>query len=239
MQINKILEYVAFAVGGVSLFLASLLVFALAAGVPAHEVAVIGGLFPEPPPQAESTEKAAGDAPARPKIQAKSLEDVIASTLSRLPAQTGASPYDASELETLVGDLKRLKLQYDTDLAALEKRESSTAERDAAIAEQAQLLQDLMAQLDQREGELALREEELKRDENVATENENARWASIAKVFASGDPKKYAARLSKYTPEEAAHILINLDEKKQTALLDLLPEAQFADFLSAFSALQN
>ena len=50
MQLNKILEYVAYAVGGIALFLASLLVFALTACVPAHQVAIVGGLFPEPAP---------------------------------------------------------------------------------------------------------------------------------------------------------------------------------------------
>ena len=239
MQINKILEYAAYAVGGVSLFLASLLFFALAAGVPAHEVAIVGGLFPEPPAPQGTSEKPAGEEPARPKIQEKSLEDVVASTLGRLPGQSMASPFDDSELKSLIGDLKRLKLQYERKLEEVAQREAAVDERSASLDERAGLLQDLMAQLDQREGELALREEEVKRDEAVAAENEAARWVAIAKVFASGEPSKFATRLAKYTPEEAAHILVNLEEEQRNALLDALPDTVFTDFLDAYSALAN
>lgn len=237
MQINKILEYAAFAVGGISLFLASLLVFALAAGVPAHDVAIIGGLFPEPPPPAETSDKQPGEAPARPKIQPKSLEDVIASTLSRLPGETLSSPFPSDELGSLVGDLKRLKLQYETDLEDLTKREDEVAEREAAVAERAQLLQDLMAQLDQREGELALREDELKRDEKVASENEMARWKSIARTFADGDASKWSKRLIAYGAEDAAKILSNLDPDRATELLDQIDDdTKFIDFNDAYAA---
>ena len=237
MQINKILEYAAYAVGGVSLFMASLLVFALAAGVPAHDVAIIGGLFPKPPPPAQVSEKSPDGAPARPKIQAKSLEDVIASTLSRLPNQSQASPFESSELEALVGDLKRLKLQYERDLASVKAREEEVAERDAALQEQAGLIQDLMARLDQRDGELTLREQEVRRDEQVAEENEKARWKKISMAFINGDPEDLAQRLLAYGPDDGARILTNLDEDARQTLLDALDATNFKAFLDAYSSL--
>jgi len=237
MQINKILEYAAYAVGGVSLFMASLLVFALAAGVPAHDVAIIGGLFPKPPPVEQLSEKDPNGAPARPKIQAKSLEDVIASTLSRLPNQVQGSPFDASELDGLVGDLKRLKLQYDRDLESVTAREADVAERDTALQEQAGLLQDLMARLDQREGELALREQEVKRDERVAEDNEKARWKKIAMAFTDAKPEELAPRLLAYGADDGAHILANLDEDARQTLLNALDAANFKEFLDAYSSL--
>jgi flagellar motility protein MotE (MotC chaperone) len=239
MQINKLLEYAAYAVGGVSLFLASLLVFALAAGVPAHDVALVGGFFPEPPAPQGTSNKEPGSEPARPKIQAKSLEDVVASTLGRLPGQTVTSPFDDSELETLVGDLKRLKLQYERELESVTKRGAEISEREASLDERAGLLQDLMAQLDQREGELALREEEVQRDESVAEENDAARWVKIAKVFAEGDATKMAGRLKLYGPEDGARILSNLEEDQRKALLDALPDSDFLEFNNAYSALSN
>ena len=166
MQLNKILEYVAYAVGGIALFLASLLVFALTAGVPAHQVAIVGGLFPEPAPTTNDAvvSKDPNEQPARPKIQAKTLDEVIQGTISRLPTQAVASPFESNELESLVSDVKRLKLQYERYLDSIKNRELEVADRSLALEERAKLLDDFMNQLDHREKEISLRQAELRRD---------------------------------------------------------------------------
>ncbi len=237
MQLNKIIEYAAYAIGGLALFLASLLVFALAAGIPEHQVAIVGGLFPEPAPTTDTTPSDGSAGPVRPKIQAKSMEDVIASTLGRIPGQAQASPFASSELEALVGDLKRLKLQYEDDVARVTKKSTELAERDAALGERAALLQDLMAQLDQREGEIELKQSELKRDQDAAEESELARWRKIAQAFKDGEPKSLAKRLLAYGPEEGAYILFNLEDDQRTALLVALGDDDFKAFNDAYSAL--
>jgi hypothetical protein len=240
MQLNKILEYVAYAVGGIALFLASLLVFALTAGVPAHQVAIVGGLFPEPAPTTNDAvvSKDPNEQPARPKIQAKTLDEVIQGTISRLPTQAVASPFESNELESLVSDVKRLKLQYERDLDSIKNRELEVADRSLALEERAKLLDDFMNQLDHREKEISLRQAELRRDEAVADENEAEMWKVRARPFADGELETATAQLIAYGPEEGAHILMNLDEDRRNELLNSLGD-QFKDFNDAFSALNQ
>jgi len=237
MQPNKILEYSAYAVGGVALFLASLLVFALAAGVPAHQVALVGGLFPEPAAPATGAPEGGDATPARPKVQTKSFENVIAATLARIPGQAQASPFASDELESLVGDLKRLKLQYEEQLEKVTTRATDIEEREAVLQERSLLLQDLMAQLDLREGEIDLKQAELARDEVAAADGEVERWKKIAQAFKDGEPVALSKRLLAYGAEEGAHILVNLDDDQRTALLGALSDKDFKDFNDAYSAL--
>lgn len=239
MQLNKILEYVAYAVGGVALFLASLLVFALAAGVPAHQVAIVGSLFPEPdaPKLAEPVEGQDSTGPARPKLKTKTMEEVIQGTLSRLPTQTHASPFEGSELQTLVTDVKRLKLQYERDLESVAKRERDVEDEALALEDRAKVLDDIIDQLDLREAEIALRQAELKRDEDAAAEADSERWRVAARPFAEGDLDKLVPKLEAYGPEDGARILFNLEEERRNELLSELNGDLFKEFNDAFSAL--
>lgn len=241
MQLNKILEYSAYAVGGVALFLASLLVFALTAGVPAHQVAIVGGLFPEPTPTTSepATIKDPNAQPARPKIQVKTLDEVIQGTISRLPTQAVASPFESNELESLVSDVKRLKLQYERDLDGISRRELEVEDRALALEERAKLLDDFMSQLDHREKEISLRQAELRRDEAVADENESEMWKVRARPFADSELEDATKQLLAYGPEEGAHILLNLDEDRRNELLNSLEGEQFKEFNDAFSALNR
>ena len=239
MQLNKILEYVAYAVGGVALFLASLLVFALTAGVPAHEVAVVGGLFPEPEaPEVEApTKRAADEDPTRPKLTPKTMEEVVASTLSRLPTQSHASPFEQSELQELVTDVKRLKLQYERDLESIALREDEVAERALANDERAKLLDDFMRQLDIRESEISLRMAELARDEQAISEAEAKKWETVASAFADGEVDIQKQKLLAYEPEDAARILVNLEDDRRNELLNALEPADFKAYNDAYSSL--
>ncbi|MFT4709317.1 MAG: hypothetical protein ACI8Q9_000437, partial [Planctomycetota bacterium] len=100
MNPNKIIELAAIGIGGLSLFLASFLVFALSAGVPAHQVAIVGGLFPAPDVGDQPTSSAIIDG-ATPDIVEKTMDDVLISTLDRLPSYTIQSPFADDEMSTL------------------------------------------------------------------------------------------------------------------------------------------
>lgn len=239
MQLNKILEYVAYAVGGLALFLASLLVFALAAGVPAHEVAIVGGFFPEPekPTMPEVVDRDPDAAPARPKLQPKTMEEVVQGVISRLPTQAQVSPFEQNELQDLVTDVKRLKLQYERDIEEIELREQEVDDRQLALDERQTLLEEFTRELDAREAEIALKQAELRRDEKAAAEALDEKWKTVARAFAEGEPEALKAKLLAYDPEEGARILFNLEEERRNELLGVLEAAEFKEYNDAFSAL--
>lgn len=236
MQTNKIIEFTAYAVGGIALFMASLLVFALAAGVPAHQVAIVGGLFPEPPPMemADASEDEDGEV-VRPKIGPRSIEDVIDSTIARLPTQGGTSPFEDKELGTLIDKMKQQNLQLSRDLELLEARESKVAERDMALDERKNLLDDLMAQLSQREADIKLQQEELQRDQIAKDESDAERWTRVAQAFMKGKPDELIGKLIVYGPQDAARILANLTPDSASKLLNELDGQEFKEFNDAYS----
>lgn len=236
MKLNKLIEITAYAVGGVSLFLASFLVFALAAGVPANEVALLGGMFPAP--EAPAEEPAEGEA-GRPKFVAKTPEQLIAESIGRIPTFAGPSPFEDGEVDELVGKLERLVLENTQRDEALDAREAELDERQAAQDEKAALLQGLQESLDVQRGELELTRQELSRDQAVADEREAEKFKKIAAVFGSktSDATIMATRLSAYPAEDAARILANIEEKRRTELLNALDADSFTAFVDAYAAL--
>ncbi len=237
MKLNKIIEITAYAVGGVSLFLVSFLVFALAAGVPANEVAILGNLFPEPAPVPEVAEGEEGEN-ARPKIQPKTPEELIQDTIGRLPTHTARSPFQDGEVDELVAELKRLKLENEQLRKDYEDRIAALDEREGGLDEQAALIQELMAALDVRQGEIALASQELERDQVVADEAEVEKFKKIAATFAGkGDVAKLVRRLENYGADDGARILANLEEKRRTELLNAMPEASSNEFTDAWASL--
>lgn len=237
MQLNKIFEYSAYAIGGTALFTASLLVFALAAGVPAHQVAIIGGMFPEPPAVEPAAITDEDGEVTRPKIGPRTMDEVIESAIGRLPSHGVDSPFEAAELEQLVADMKLLKLQYSKNIEGLEDREQAVTERALALDERNNVLDEFMAQLDQREGEIDLKQEELQRDQAVRAEEDTERWKAVSMVFKGGDAKELVVKLLKYGPVDGAQILAHLEESERNALLLELDADPFKEFNDAYSAL--
>ena len=235
MKLNKAIEISALTVGGISLFLMSFLVFALSAGVPAHEVAIVGSLFPVPE-VAEPTEDPELEL-ARPKLQPKTPEQVLQGIIGNLPSLSGPSPFEDGEVERLVAEIKETKLQLDREREQVDKRQIDVAQREETLDEKAALIQDLMAELDVRVGEIRLQQEELDRDLTVASEAEAERWKKQAAVFKKGDAGKLAKRLENYPAEDAARILANLEEAQRNKLLAEVTDAKFTEFNAAFAAL--
>jgi hypothetical protein len=238
MKPNKIIEHIAMGVGGLSLFMVSFLVFALAAGVPANEVAIVGGLFPAPAPSAPATGGPGLEA-ATPDVVEKDMDDIMISTLDRLPVYTHQSPYSDDELSKVVEELKRVKMNYEDGIVDLEQREEDIAKRSTNLDEKARILDDLMETLDRQKSELLFLQEELDRDIVVKDEIDEARWKVQSEAFADTEKiPELSARLMIYSAEEAAHILSYLEAEQRTSLLNAIEDDNtFKEYNNAYSAL--
>jgi len=240
MKVNKIIELVALGVGGLSLFIASFLVFALSAGIPAHQVAIVGGLFPEPAPTETgvSGETIAG---ATPDVVEKTIDEVLMSSIGNLPNLDTQSIFSDSELAEVVNELKRVKADFQEGVANVERREAEVETRAENLEERARVLNDYMATLDRREFEIGLLQEELDAGITIRDDKHDVRWAKIAKAFeGTEDLPKLASRLLIYKADEAALILKNLDADQRNLILDALPDADtFREYNDAYSALES
>ena len=241
MKLNKVIEFTAYAVGGVSLFLVSFLVFALSAGIPAHEVALVGGLFPE----TEAVEVADGEGVegARPKHQSKTPEQVLQATIGRLDTvYTAPSPFDDEEVEQLVTDLRAQKLEYEQLIDALKERELALDDRESVLDEQAELLQELKGGLDSQQAAIALARQELERDEKVADERKAAIAKNKASFYANEEAaiETLAQKLGEVAGrdmDEAALILSNLEDERAQALLLAMDGTKADELRDAWASL--
>ncbi|MDG1499222.1 MAG: hypothetical protein P8N31_06540 [Planctomycetota bacterium] len=234
MNLNKIIEFAAIGIGGLSLFLASFLVFALSAGIPASQVAIVGGLFPEPEvsKQASSGEVIDG---AMPGIVEKTMDDILISHLDRLPTFTIQSPFADDEMAELIDKLKSTKLAYEEGVRNIEEREDALIKRDANLDEKDRILKDHMAALDRREAEMRLVQMELDNGIRVADAAKEAEWATIATGFGGDNYKQHAERLVGYKAEESAMILKYLEADQRQNITDVLAAEDFREIMAAYS----
>jgi flagellar motility protein MotE (MotC chaperone) len=241
---NRILEIVAMAVGGLSLFLVCFVGFVSLSGRDVSQVAVIGKLFPAPaqPGEGGAHGEAGGDEHGAEGAQghAESLSDaaVIEASLGVLSAWTLPSPYSSSELRALSEELKRKREELQQRELALGRRERGVVEQESEIEERLKSLEELRAHLEALQAELSERETELARSEDSARAGRDARWAQLAGVIgALEDPAAAAKRLQEYEPEEAAKVLLALDDDARAGeILNQVPGAEWKAYVDAYTA---
>src|SRR5262245_16167457 len=235
---NRIIEIVAMAVGGLSLFLVCFVGFVAMSGKDMSQVAVIGKLFPAPQEEehaAQGEELAQGE-----EHPAESLSDaaVIEASLGVLSAWTLPSPYSSSELRVLSEEIKRKHAELGEREHALARRERATAEDERELEERLQSLEELRAHLEGLQLELSEREVELGRKADAALAGDEARWAELAGVIgAIDDAADAAARLQEYAPADAAKILRALDDDERAGeILNAVPGERWKSFVDAYGA---
>jgi len=245
MKLNKIIEVTAFAVGGVSLFLVSFLVFALAAGVSAHEVALLGGMFPEPEPTPEVAEAGEDETEeGRTVLQPKTPDELVQSILGNLPTLTAATPYQGGEVERIVNELKAQKLKYQELIGRVEAREEALDAREATLDEQAALINELKDGLDTQQADIELARAELERDVEIEDERQVAvaKKKSVLFIDKKADVPSLARKLEEMDVAEAALILDAMgdeNEKRRNELLLAMEPTASAELLDAWAALGN
>jgi flagellar motility protein MotE (MotC chaperone) len=239
---NRIIEIVAMAVGGLSLFLVCFVGFASLAGKDVSQVAVIGKLFPAPAEPGEGHgEEAGGEHAAEEnEHQGEALSDtaVIEASLGVLSAWTLPSPYSTSELRVLTAELKQKRTELEEEEHALARRERAVKEDELELAERVKSLEEMRLHLESLQQELAEREAELERKDAAREASKDAGWAEVARVLATiEEPAAAAKRLSEYEPDEAAKILRALgDDTRAGEILNAVEGPRWKEYVSAYTA---
>ena len=228
--------------GGAGLFVGSYIGFGAAVGAPLHELAVVGGLFPEP----EGSVIIGGDEDEEPDPEPdpdmhrrKILEKLTAPkhTASIVDLVTVPAPYSTDELKTLVDELgdgiDRLELRE----RQAREREQEIERRQAKLDEDYATLIRLQQSMDDWASELRQREVDLNRATAVRDEKTREVRSRIGEAFLTGDPEELVPRLNLFEPAEAAGILITLPPKRANELLNALSDnASWKDYVEAYAA---
>ncbi len=238
---NRILEILALALGGTSLFALCFLGFASMAGVPMHDVAVLGKLFPEPAEHGEEGEHATlvegtGQA-VHEEPEFASDSQVIEASIGVLGAFSLAPPFSAEELKSLADKLKLKRTQLDVRLKDLEARSQELDGREEMLAEQFQALEELRGRLEAFEQELSVRAEEVSRAEAVASQEEERKWKKLAELLEGLDPEEAGKRITAYSPVEATQILRHFEEDLALQILNTLSGDKYLEYSEAWAGM--
>jgi flagellar motility protein MotE (MotC chaperone) len=236
---NRTIEIIAMALGGISLLTVCFLGFALMSGIPLHEVGVIGNLF-EAPTEENTADGPAPRDPAELRTPRLDDEQLIANQAGLLHSWQLPSPFDAEELGDLTASLKMRQHALDLREAELDGIQARLDEREATLEDRIEGLVLLQEHLDKQRVELDA--ERIRLDARVREENrrEDNKWASQAKLLedmeveqrlgilgaGSYEPEEMARILSAMSPETRAETMNGLqDEIKDAALLRSYLEA--------------
>ncbi len=229
---NPVIKIAAMVVGGAGLFLGSLVGFSRMNGVPWHKVPLVGSAFP-PPPEIEQPPQEPSVAPAPTPVVPPKLEAQTAG-LGVLDVFRLDAPWNATQIEELVTDLKASKLELDKRLADIEKREAKLDARATLLDEQYAVVKGLRAELDRWKGELELQAAELENAKRQKNARDQAGWEQVAKLFEKGDATELGARLKTYEAQDAAKILAKLKPARAQEILNTLSGEEWKDFAEAY-----
>jgi len=243
---NKIIEIIAMAVGGLSLFLVAFVGFASLSGRDVSKVAVIGKLFPSPAAEGEHADPA-GEHGAEPGTgeehaegeHVESLSDsaVIEASLGVLSAWTLPSPYSTSELRVLSEEIKRKHTELEERELALGRRERAVSEDEHELEERLKTLEELRTHLEALQRELSDKEQELERQASSLEAGKDARWGQVALVIAGiEDPAAAAKKLQEFPAEDAAKILRAVgDDTRASEILNQVDPKLWKSYVDAYT----
>lgn len=244
---NKIIEIVAMAVGGLSLFLVAFVGFASMSGRDVSKVALIGKLFPAPAEEGahgeaggeHGTETAAEGEHGAEGEHAESLSDsaVIEASLGVLSAWTLPSPYSTSELRVLSEEIKRKHAELEERELSLARRERAVTEDEHELEERLKTLEELRSHLESMQQELSDKEQELQRQETTLESGKDARWGQVALVIGGiEEPAAAARKLQEFPAEDAAKILRALgDDARASEILNQVEPARWKSYVDAYT----
>jgi flagellar motility protein MotE (MotC chaperone) len=237
---NRIIEIVAMAVGGLSLFVVAFVGFASLSGRDVRNVAVIGKLFPAPAEEHAVEGAVEGEPAPEDEEHAEGLSDaaVIEASLGVLSAWTLPSPYSTSELRVLSEEIKKKHAELLEREHALGRRERAVEQDEQELEERLKTLEELRTHIEGLQQELSERELALAAGEGAAQASKDAAWAEVARVFETiEDPLQAARKLQEYEPEEAAKILRALgDDARAGEILNAVAPARWKEFVAAYTA---
>jgi flagellar motility protein MotE (MotC chaperone) len=227
---NTTTKYIAGAFGAIALFVSTFICAAAMSGTPLHELAVVGGLFPEPT-RASLT---ASDPAPRIQAEVRPASEILRNQLSILGSFRMPSEMTSDAILMLQEDLRTRTAALAERESLIDQKQKEVSERESALGERWDELAGLRGHLQDWEEELDQRSRELDRDEAVLEEDERRSWRALADMYAVGDAALAGARLATFEPAEVAQILAGLDSDRASALLAALPASRYRAFLDAY-----
>ena len=230
---NNIAKYVAYGLGAFSLCLGSFLTFAILSGTPLHEMAVVGGMFPEP---REIVGTGAGDENPLEELETdtRSSQMVLDEATTPLQAFVLQSPFSTEHLERLQAELK-------SAIRANEKLSLELGDTKSELDLQRLHIEDRWNELDlfrdklvERDIELQALSDELDRDVLAQTEKQKAQWVKASMLFEKGKTKDVARNLVLYPASDAAKILSALEPDRAAEILSAVPSDKYLEYAEAF-----
>lgn len=228
------------AVAGTALFAGSYVGFGAAVGVPMHDLAVVGKLFPQP----EADVIVGGtEEPDEPEPDPDQKRREMLAKL-RAPKRTASivdlisvpAPYSTAELKSLVDELEQSLDRLELRERAAAEREQELERRQAKLDEDYATLIRLQQTMDDWSSELRQREAELDRDAAARNQEETKVRSRIGELFLEGDPEDLVARLMLFEPDEAALVLNTLPSDRANQLLNALQDsARWKDYVEAYA----
>ena len=219
---KKIVQQSLIGAGALGLFAASYVGIAVISGAPLHEVAIVSAFVDAPEDtglEGGEVAEAATDAPVTPEPTGNELLEANAGLLGAFMIE---SPFTATELRKLEGELKRKLREMTIERESLEVRSLELDEWETSLRERQAELADLRTKLEALESSIELRMAELSRDEAAQRDRELQGWKDLAKLYKTGEAEVNARMLAEESPEDAALILRELGDEQAGEILRLM-----------------
>ena len=239
---NQIPKILAYGLGGLMLLVGSFATYSILSGTPPSELKAVGGLFPEgvSAEEVERPEDPDPDAETERESDTRSPRQVLEESATPLQLFTLPNPFSAEELKMLERRLQTKLQELEERERALDARADELDQERDHIADLYREFTDLRTALLNQEAENQAVNAENERDRRVLDERKLASYRQMAPLFADTKTDE-AARLliSTYRPDEAALVLIELEEDRISELMGSIQKLYPDDVRAYLLALQD
>ncbi|QDV04990.1 hypothetical protein Poly30_04850 [Planctomycetes bacterium Poly30] len=237
---NHLLKILAYGLGGFVLLVGSFVTFSALTGTPMHEMKGVGKLFPEQITVEEGETTMLPDVEEEIQQDRRSPRQLFENAATPLGSFMLEDPFSAEELTNLQKSLQ-VKLdevaQRARDLDARERELDSDREH---LEDRYRELEKLRTALLEQNADTEAAGQEVDRDREVLQEKEDQTYQKMASLFEDTEAADAANLLtSVYGPEEAAKILVQLEEERVRELIGAINQQMPDESIRYVKALQE
>lgn len=219
---KKIVQQSLIGAGALGLFATSYVGIALMSGAPLHEVAILSSFVDAPEGSEGTPGESATAMEGDGEIKKPTGGELLEANAGLLGAFMIESPFTATELRKLEGELKRKLREMTIERESIEVKSLELDEWENSLRERQAELADLRTKLEGLESSIELRMAELTRDESAKRDRDLQGWKDLAKLYKTGEAEVNAKMLAEESPEDAALILRELGDEQAGVILRLM-----------------
>lgn len=237
---NHVLKILAYGLGGFVLLIGSFVTYSALTGTPMHEMKAVGKLFPEQVVVEEGESTMLPDVKEELRSDRRNPRQLFENAASPLDSFMLQDPFSSEELDAL-GKSLQIKLdEVDTRARDLDTRERELEADRQHLEDRYSELERLRTALLEQGADTEAAGEEVERDREVLEEEEMATYKKMASLFEGTEPADAANLLtSVYGPEDAAKILVQLEEERVRELIGAINVSMPDESIRYVKALQD